>query len=118
MAQVSDQIFLPDERIVDVAPRLTPRVGDPHVRRLNFVPGRSLTADALKLERTYWDTQTALLGRAVNPGIVTGLEVEMTCPKALRSASRRGAGLPISGRISRFLGPCPHGSPISRRRSL
>jgi len=96
MAQVSDQIFLPDERIVDVAPRLTPRVGDPHVRRLNFVPGRSLTADALKLERTYWDTQTALLGRAVNPGIVTGLEVELLDDLPESAAVRVTAGRGIT----------------------
>ena len=77
MAHRSESAFLPDERIVDVAPRFSPRVGEPFVRRLNFVPGRSLTADALNLERRFWDTQTTLLGRAVNAGILDGLVLEL-----------------------------------------
>lgn len=95
MAQRSTS-FLPDERIVDVAPRFSPRVGEPFVRRLNFVPGRSLTADALNLERRFWDTQTELLGRAVNAGIIDGLALELLDVRAGTAAIRLTPGSGIT----------------------
>lgn len=88
--------FLPEERVIDVAPRFSPRVGEPFVRRLNFVPGRSLTADALNLERRFWDTQTELLGRAVNGGIVDGLALELLADQPDTAAIRLTAGFGIT----------------------
>jgi hypothetical protein len=96
MAQRSETMFLPDERIVDVAPRFSPRVGDPHVRRLNYVPGRSLTAGSLNLERHYWDTRTVLLGRAVNAGIIDGLALEVLDGDGASPAIRLTAGSGIT----------------------
>lgn len=96
MAHRPDIGFLPDERVVDVAPRFSPRVGEPFVRRLNFVPGRALTADALNLERRFWDTQTELLGRAVNAGIVDGLALELLDDRAETAAIRLTPGSGIT----------------------
>lgn len=92
MPQARDPDFLPEELVVDLAPRFSPRVGEPYVRRLNYVPGRSLTADALNLELRYWDTQHIYLGRALNPGILEGLELELMDASAGSAVIRVTAG--------------------------
>jgi hypothetical protein len=98
MAHSSKSSFFPDERVVEVSPRFTPRVSDPTPRRLNYVAGRSLSADALKLEQTNWDRKVTLLARAVNPGIQSGLEVELLSADPSDAAIRVTAGRGLTDR--------------------
>lgn len=103
MAATEDPIlpdpFLPGERVLDIAPRLSPRVGDPVPRRLNYVAGRSLGAEALTREQAGWDRKSALAARALNPGIVRGLEVEILGARGPAPSLRLtpGAGLTEDG---------------------
>ncbi|TVQ32919.1 MAG: hypothetical protein EA356_12810 [Geminicoccaceae bacterium] len=69
---------LADERVLDVSPRLEPRVGEPYSRRLNYVAGRTLTADALALEQRHRARRLQFLARAVTPGILRGFELRTT----------------------------------------
>lgn len=96
MSHSTQDAFLPEERILDVSPRFSPRVGEPHARRLNYVAGRSLTADALQMEQFSWDAKNALIGRALNPGILSGLEVELLSDQPGTAAVRVTAGTGIT----------------------
>jgi hypothetical protein len=68
---------LDGEQIVAVDPPLAPRVDAGWRRRLNLFTGRSLDASALAAEQRARATKSALLARALTPGIVNGLEVSL-----------------------------------------
>ncbi|WP_172330723.1 hypothetical protein [Mangrovicoccus sp. HB161399] len=67
--------WIAGERALDVAPRFAPQVGGDWLKRLNYLPGRSLTAAALQAEQRQRDRRGALLCQALTPGVVTGLSV-------------------------------------------
>jgi len=95
MTDAKDPPFAPDERVLDVSPRFEPRVGDPYPRRLNYVPGRSLTEGALSMEQRQRDRRFQLLARGLLPGIVRGLETELIDERTIRI--RPGMGLTPDG---------------------
>jgi hypothetical protein len=68
---------LDGEQIVAVDPPLAPRVDAGWRRRLSLFTGRALDASALAAEQRARATKSALLARAVTPGIVTGLEASL-----------------------------------------
>jgi hypothetical protein len=76
MSDIFEARWMEGERVLDVAPRFTPRVGEPFPRRLNHVPGRTLTADALGTEQRQRGQRLQFLARAVEPGILAGLEAQ------------------------------------------
>ncbi len=76
MSDIFEARWMEGERVLDVAPRFTPRVGEPFPRRLNHVPGRTLTADALGTEQRQRSQRLQFLARVVEPGILAGLEAQ------------------------------------------
>ncbi|MCH7992627.1 MAG: hypothetical protein IIC35_09450, partial [Gemmatimonadetes bacterium] len=91
-----------------VSPRFTPRVGDPHPRRLNFVAGRTLTEQALNTEQRHRDRRFTLLGRVLAPGIIEGLEVRLNS----------GAAGSAEIRLSPGIGLTADGEDIALRRAM
>ena len=108
MAEIRHLSWLPGERAVEVSPRFTPRVGDPHPRRLNFVAGRTLTEQALNTEQRHRDRRFTLLGRALAPGIIEGLEVRLNS----------GAAGSAEIRVSPGIGLTADGEDIALRRAM
>jgi len=108
MVDMRDVNWLPGERAVEVSPRFTSRVRDPHPRRLNFVAGRTLTEQALNTEQTHRDRRFTLLGRALAPGIIEGLEVRL---------NTGGAGA-AEIRVSPGIGLTADGEDIALRRTM
>ncbi|HET6520733.1 MAG TPA: hypothetical protein VFG47_13075 [Geminicoccaceae bacterium] len=67
--------LLAGEQALATGPRLQSRGAAGWNERLNLVPGRNLTANALALEQAHRERHLARLGRALSPGIVQGLPV-------------------------------------------
>lgn len=99
---------LDGEQVLAVDPPLEPRVDAGWRRRLNLFTGRSLDAQALTAEQRSREARTALLARAVTPGIVTGLEA------SLRGTDFGDAELDIAP----GLGITVHGEDVRLPRSL
>jgi len=79
---------IPGERVLAVTPPIepyaTPTPRQPIVRsRMNLFPQRALTHVALTAEQRVRMTATALLGQAVAPGIIDGLEVALESGRLL-----------------------------------
>jgi hypothetical protein len=71
---------LPGEHVAETWPPMKPETDAGWLQRLNFWPGRALTADALDLEQNNRAGRLAWRGRVVTPGIVTGLAVALEMP--------------------------------------
>ena len=64
------------EKLADIYPRIAPFVEQtPRLGRLHYFPGRHLTDINLGREQKVRTDRLALRGRAVQPGVVSGLEL-------------------------------------------
>ena len=88
---------LPGEHLAKTSPEMRPE-SDPNWRqRLNFWPGRALTADALEIEQEHRAAHLAWQGRVTTPGIISGLEV------GIEGAITAGTGLTMEGHFIHVL---------------
>jgi hypothetical protein len=112
-----DQISSPlkDEHLAATSPRLAPEIEPDSRQRLNFWPGRALTADALEIEQEHRASHLARAGQMPMPGIVTGLEV------GLEEPANRGPQLAVAGHFLHVLpghGLTIYGEDIAVPRAL
>jgi len=70
----------PGEHLIGTFPVMRPETANGWRLRLNFWPGRALTAEALELEQENRAGRFAGRGRLATPGIVAGLEVALESP--------------------------------------
>ncbi len=78
------------EKLAAVFPPLAPYIADPaRPARLNYFPGRNLTAEALQREQAIRVQMMQLRGQAVSPGVVDGLEVALLGNSALQISAGR-----------------------------
>ncbi len=87
------------EKIASIYPRIAPFVDQtPRLGRLNYFPGRNLTATALQMEQAVRTQRLALRARAVEPGIVSGLEVSWrTAAGGVQFEIQPGQGITTDG---------------------
>ena len=71
---------LPGEHLAGTSPTLRPETDAGWQQRLNFWPGRALTAEALELEQENRAARLATWARVGTSGIVAGLEVALEAP--------------------------------------
>ena len=94
---------LAGEQVAAVQPEMQPRVETRWRRRLNLYAGRTLSHSALIAEQRARASKMALLGQAVTPGVVTGLEIGLEAGGVIRVAP--GLGITAGGEDVRLLGP-------------
>lgn len=80
VAQISSP--LDGEHLAATSPPMAPETEPDSRQRLNFWPGRALTAEALEIEQEYRAAHLARQGRIPAAGIVAGLEVALEEPAA------------------------------------
>jgi len=73
---------LPGEDLLGIEPELLQQTDPGWRRRLSLFTGRALSDTALRGEQEYRSGRLALLGQAVTPGIVLGLEISMDASAA------------------------------------
>jgi len=69
------------EHLAATSPPMKPETPADWHQRLNFWPGRALTAEALEIEQEHRGAHLAWHGRLPAPGIVAGLEVALEEPE-------------------------------------
>ena len=65
---------LPGEDLIGIEPDLLQQVNAGWRRRLSLFTGRALSTTALEAEQVYRAGRLAMLGQAVTPGTISGLE--------------------------------------------
>ncbi|HEX6862524.1 MAG TPA: hypothetical protein VF414_06910, partial [Thermoanaerobaculia bacterium] len=93
---------LAGEQVAAVQPEMKPRVETRWRRRLNLYAGRTLSHSALIAEQRARAGKMALLGQAVTPGVVTGLEIGLEPGSVFQLAP--GLGITAGGEDVRLLG--------------
>lgn len=87
------------EKIASIYPRIASFVDQtPRLGRLNYFPGRHLTATALQMEQAVRTQRLALRARAVDAGVVSGLEVSWrTASGGVQFEIQPGQGITTDG---------------------
>ena len=73
----------PGEHLAATSPVMTPETDEGVRLRLNFWPGRALTAEALELEQQDRESRMVFCGRLVTAGVVItaiGMSARPDCP--------------------------------------